>query len=241
MLTARQTKLLEIIINEFMETAEAVGSVNVSDKYDLEVSPATIRNEMAYLTELGLLEKSHISAGRKPTAQALRWFLQQVLEDLEELDALNQVSVRESLFKVRFNVDTLLTESVRSLADLTNNAAIAMLSGRRYMAGVSQMVGLPEYSDEEKLRRFLDLIEDYRELGKLFGRYDASNSVRVLIGEETGFKQLEDTAIAYAAIKLHGNEKGYMAVIGPNRMDYRRVIPAINYIVGSIQNAVAGW
>jgi len=74
-LVARQIQILRAIIEEFIETGEPVGSETVDKKYNIGVSPATIRNEMAYLTKQGYLIKSHISAGRVPTALAMKNYL----------------------------------------------------------------------------------------------------------------------------------------------------------------------
>lgn len=79
MLTARQRLLLKLIVEEFINTAQAVGSLSISDKYGLDVSPATIRNEMAHLADLGLVDKNHASSGRVPTASAIKWFRDEML------------------------------------------------------------------------------------------------------------------------------------------------------------------
>jgi transcriptional regulator of heat shock response len=241
MLTARQRKLLKIIIDEFIDTAEAVGSLNISDKYDLDVSPATIRNEMARLSDLGLLEKEHASAGRRPTSEAIKWFLDEMLDDFEELDVLITTGIRENMFQRRFDVDRLLSEAVKSLAGLSQNTALVMLHGRRYVAGLSEMVDQPEFTDMKKLKKILLTLEDYDSWSALFNRFDRSDDVNILVGAETGIEQFGESAVAFAHIKVHGNEHGYIAVVGPNRMNYRRVIPAIKYIVNVIQDSVLGW
>ena len=66
-ITERQKEILMAIIREFMSNADEVGSLALLEKYKLGISSATVRNEMAKLMELGLLEKSHISSGRYPT------------------------------------------------------------------------------------------------------------------------------------------------------------------------------
>jgi heat-inducible transcriptional repressor len=240
MLTARQREILKIVIEEFISTAEAVGSVNISDKYDIDASPATIRNEMARLSDLGMLMKEHASAGRTPTTDAMRWFLEEVIEEFTEIDPVKAATARESLFQKRFSIDNLLQEAVRALTQLTNNTSLAVLNNRRYTAGISQFVDQPEYQDLKRLKKILLLMEDYKMWSNMFSEYELDN-VKVLIGEETGIDQFSNSAVVFAPIKVHGNQRGYISVIGPNRMDYRRVIPAVKYIVGSIKDAVEGW
>lgn len=240
MLTARQRQLLKIIIDEFIQTADAVGSLNISDKYHLEVSPATIRNEMARLAELGMLEKAHASAGRRPTTDALRWFLEQIEDEFQDVDVVMGSEIRENLFQKRFDTDKLLSEAAHALYRLTDNTALAVLGGRKFTAGVSQFIGQPEYEDIQRLRKIISLMEDYSVWAKLFAGA-RKRDINVLIGEETEIDQFYNTAVVFAPIRVHGNEHGYISVVGPNRMDYRRVIPAVKYIVRSISESVEGW
>ncbi len=241
MLTARQRNLLKIIIEEFIQTAEAVGSLDLGDKYDLEVSPATIRNEMATLSKEGLLEKLHASSGRVPTTKAIKWFLREALSDFEELEVSRTARIKEELFQKRFSTDKLLMQAVTSLSDLTGNTALAMLDGRRFTSGISRFIDQPEYQDVERLKKILSVMEDYQAFSELFSRYSSDEDIRVLVGEETGIDSFVDSAVAFAGIKIFGRDKGYLAVIGPNRMNYARVIPAVKYIVRTIQDVVKGW
>jgi len=243
MITARQRLLLKAIIEEFINSAEEVGSVALREKYSLNFSPATIRNEMARLAELGLLEKSHVSSGRRPTAVGMRYFLNDLLEEFayEDLDMLVTATIHESLFQKRFNVDKLLTEAVIALYQLTDNTVIALINGRRYLAGVSQIVDQPEYRDLERLKKILSIMEDYNILSELFLRYTRNEEIVVLIGEETGIDQLNNSAIVFAPIKLYNLDNSYIGVIGPNRMNYAKVIPALKYIAESIKEVAEGW
>ncbi len=244
MLTARQKILLQAIINEFINSAQAVGSLNISEKYDLDVSPATIRNEMGRLTELGLLDKQHASAGRVPTSRAIKWFLSEVLDHYEELDAVIAAGVREELFQKRFNVDKLLTEAVGALSRLTLNTSVAVFGGRRYSAGLAQALNNVHYHDIGRYRRVIEVLEDYKRLAELFTRSSGSNvgdDISVLVGEETGIDEFSESAVVFAPIKLHGMETGFVSVVGPNRMNYAKVLPAMKYVVKNVQDVVAGW
>ena len=86
----RKIKILEAIINDYINTGEPVGSRTIAKKYDLGVGPATIRNEMSDLEEMGLLEQPHTSAGRIPSSKGYRLYVdnlmkQSKLSDDEEL------------------------------------------------------------------------------------------------------------------------------------------------------------
>jgi len=74
-LLERSTNILHAIINEYILTGEPVGSRTISKKYNLSLSPASIRNAMADLEEMGLLSQPHTSAGRIPTDEGLRYYV----------------------------------------------------------------------------------------------------------------------------------------------------------------------
>ena len=82
-LTERKLKILQAIISDYVRTAEPVGSRTISKKYDLGISPATIRNEMADLEEMGYLTHPHTSAGRVPSDMAYRLYVNALMEKKE--------------------------------------------------------------------------------------------------------------------------------------------------------------
>ena len=80
-LTTRQIQILKAIIEEYIETAAPVGSEMLDKKYNLGISPATIRNEMVRLTSLGYLKQPHTSAGRIPTSMGMKFYVDQLMEE----------------------------------------------------------------------------------------------------------------------------------------------------------------
>lgn len=74
MLTDRQLLILKVIVDEFVDTAQPIGSRNIAKKDQVGFSPATIRNEMADLEELGFLQKTHSSSGRMPSEKGYRFY-----------------------------------------------------------------------------------------------------------------------------------------------------------------------
>ena len=95
-LTARQIQILRAIIEEFINTAEPVGSDTIDKKFSIGVSPATIRNEMVYLTRQGYLSKTHSSAGRIPTPVALKLYVNELMKE-KELSVADEVSAKEKI------------------------------------------------------------------------------------------------------------------------------------------------
>ena len=78
-LTNRQIKVFKAIVEEFTRTAEPVGSRTLMNLLDFNVSSATLRNEMAALEELGLLEKTHTSSGRVPSSKGYRFYVDHLM------------------------------------------------------------------------------------------------------------------------------------------------------------------
>lgn len=241
MITARQKMLLEAIINEFVETAQAVGSIDLPQKYDMRVSPATIRNEMATLVDMGYLAKPHASSGRIPTTLAFKYFLHDILEQLDELDVRDSAILSEDLFQKRYNQDQLILSAVRALAQLTGNASVALIDDRIYHYGLNNLVDNPEYRDLNTLKRILALLEDYAEISSIFRRNRSDQKVQVLIGDDFENDALKNSALVFTDIPIYGGSAGVISVFGPNRMRFNKVIPALRYISSEIANALHDW
>lgn len=92
----RQRYVFEIVVEEFIKSARPVGSEFLAENYDLEVSSATIRNDLAFLEELGFLAKPHTSGGRVPTSRGWHFFINEIREpdgfSKEEMARLNTLT-----------------------------------------------------------------------------------------------------------------------------------------------------
>jgi heat-inducible transcriptional repressor len=222
-------------------TGEPVGSRTIAKKYDLGVGSATIRNEMAKLVREGYLDQVHSSAGRVPTTMGLRYFLQEMLKELDDLDVVTKTEVQEQLHASRFDKDALLTEAIHTLSRESHNAAVALVGKQIYYAGLSDMLSIPEFQEIDNLRRIMVILEDYATLSNLFNRNKSDHEVKVLIGEETGLELFSNYAIIFSELRLYGGTKGYIAVIGPNRMDYSHILPLVKFVSSTINKVVGGW
>lgn len=240
-MTPRQKQLLAAIIQEFIETANAVGSVSLYDKYKFNVSPATIRNEMAALVREGYLDKPHSSAGRVPTTMGLRMFVEELMDEEEDLDVLTKTQVKQQFHQARFNKDALIREALSTLTKVSHNPSIALVDTEIYYAGLSEMLDIPEFQEIESLKRLLSVLEDYAKLSKVFNHRRDDHEVQILIGEETELDELSDYAVVFSELRLHGGKQGFIAVIGPNRMPYQKIVPAVKYVAETISNVVRGW
>lgn len=125
MLTDRQLQVLQVIIDEFIQTAQPIGSRAIAKKEQVTFSPATIRNEMADLEELGFIEKTHTSSGRVPSEKGYRFYVDHLLSPFQlsnkELSLITNAFERELL-----EFEKVVQKSARVLSDLTNYTSIIL-------------------------------------------------------------------------------------------------------------------
>ena len=124
-ISERKKKILAAVVDEYIASAEPVGSKLIAEKAGLHVSSATIRNELAELTSLGYLEQPHTSAGRVPTAQGYRFYVNELMErhklSIEETEEIN----RSLNVKVQ-QLDQMMRDVGKIAADMTNYPALAL-------------------------------------------------------------------------------------------------------------------
>lgn len=336
LLDERKKRILEAVIEEYNATAEPVGSNKIANDYKLGFSPATIRNEMANLEELGYLEQPHVSAGRIPSSQGYRFYVDSIMQEKKLTPSEKQV-IDQILKEDVTKFETLIKEASNVIARLTNYASIAIgpamdscqveeiklvkigqdrlmiviladngiikesiikytgqipeenieifnnylnykLKGMNfndiyenineyvenelhnisnnivplvvelnnllvnnnadiYMDGAKNLLNLPELKKEETLKNFLNIIETQDALKEMLkNSYDGN--INVYIGQENAFDDLKDFTIITYKQKINDKELGTIGLIGPKRMDYKKVIPVIKYVGDVIQEKI---
>lgn len=336
LLDERKKRILEAVIEEYNATAEPVGSNKIANDYKLGFSPATIRNEMANLEELGYLEQPHVSAGRIPSSQGYRFYVDSIMQEKKLTPSEKQV-IDQILKEDVTKFETLIKEASNIIARLTNYASIAIgpamdscqveeiklvkigqdrlmiviladngiikesiikytgqipeenieifnnylnykLKGMNfndiyenineyvenelhnisnnivplvvelnnllvnnnadiYMDGAKNLLNLPELKKEETLKNFLNIIETQDALKEMLkNSYDGN--INVYIGQENAFDDLKDFTIITYKQKINDKELGTIGLIGPKRMDYKKVIPVIKYVGDVIQEKI---
>lgn len=129
-LTERQKRILRAVVETYIETAEPVGSKSVMEHADLGVSSATIRNELAELTALGLLEQPHTSAGRVPSPKGYRLYVNELMEQ-QRLSMEETKQINEALHLKMKELDKVIDQAGRMVSQLTNYPAFAIAGGAR--------------------------------------------------------------------------------------------------------------
>ncbi|MCL1694883.1 MULTISPECIES: heat-inducible transcriptional repressor HrcA [unclassified Lysinibacillus] len=125
MLTNRQLQILQAIVDDFIMFAQPVGSRQISKKQEITFSPATIRNEMADLEELGFLEKTHTSSGRVPSEKGYRFYVDHLLSP----QGINSRDIQQiqSIFNDRLvEVEHIIRKSANILSELTSYTSILL-------------------------------------------------------------------------------------------------------------------
>ena len=329
MFNERKKKILQIIIEDYISSAEPVGSRTIARKYDLGLSPATIRNEMSDLELLGYLEQPHTSAGRIPSAQAYRFYVDALIEPGTLTD--NDMALIDGWYNERRrNIDDIFQSTAKILSRMTQNVsmvltnqqtianfcylkflpldsqhailcivaddgsidtnvvdiplgmsseemdylagkmsklledrnlsdisveilqnvhtdvvedklifssllqAVRKMTGRRqeqkvFLGGTKQLLNQPEFRDVERVRNLLGILEEEKVLKDLLQGGEDSG-LKVTIGSENKFTGIQDCSMVQATYRLNGQIVGTMAVLGPTRMEYGKVISVMDYL-----------
>lgn len=228
-LSERRKELLKIIIDEYIENAEPVGSETIVEKYSLGVSPATVRNEMVTLTQEGYLKQPHTSAGRIPTPMGLKFYINGLMKETS-LPVKDEVMIKESLWDQRFQFHKLLRQAARELSAQTGSLAVAYSEdGDVFYSGAANILDMPEFFDIDLTKSVLGMIDRYETIASIFDRAVGEEPVHILIGEELGQAYLDYCGVVFAPFGSGKKNAGVIGVIGPSRMRFNRVIPTVRY------------
>ncbi|QQG41967.1 MAG: hypothetical protein HYV90_01485 [Candidatus Woesebacteria bacterium] len=236
-LTSRQTQILKTIIDEYIETAEPVGSDALDKKYNLGVSPATIRNEMVALTKSGYLRQPHTSAGRIPSPLAMKFYINQLMEE-KQMSLVDEVKAKEEVWDSRDDIDELMDEATHALASRTRSLAVAALKDKKdrfWQAGHSYVFNNPEFAEMAACQNLFSIFDEFDKLDRLFFGFQSTSPLEVLFGEELGMPELATSGIISTHFNIKG-KPGALGVIGPARADYASVIPILRYFGNLIED-----
>lgn len=332
----RKIKILYAVIRNYLETGEPVGSRTISKYTDLNLSSATIRNEMSDLEELGYIIQPHTSAGRIPTDKAYRLYVDTIMEEKDrEISELKGM-----LVETEGKMDRVLKNVAKLLATNTNYASVvsapqyqrnklkfiqlskvdsnqilavivvegnviknniiqvteplndetilklnillntnlnglsideinlAMISTLKQQAGIhSDIVGevidavaeairadedlqiytsgannilkYPELADHQKAGELITAFEEKEMLAKLAAKSiedESDTGIQVYIGEESPIQSMKDCSVVTATYDLGQGMKGSIAVVGPKRMDYEKVVGTLRTMMTELEN-----
>lgn len=239
-LTERQTKILKAIVEEYINTALPVGSETIEKKYNLNVSPATIRNEMVKLTEEGFLKKAHSSSGRLPTPMALKYYVANLMKE-QGLSLTDEVSVKEKIWDYRHELNRFLREMTKELAQRTKELAVTTTDeGDIYTAGMANILDAPEFFDIDLTKALLSHLDEEEFWHELLDRPGLESQIGILLGSDLGDELFEPCGFVYRRFQA-GSRKGIIGVVGPARLNFCRIFPTVRYFGELIEEIFKGW
>ncbi len=335
----RKVRILKAIVSNYLETGEPVGSRTISKLADMNVSPATIRNEMADLEEMGYICQPHASAGRIPTDAGYRFYVDSIMADKDALQ-IGAQEERENLLQRVDKLEKLLKQVAKVLAantqyatlvtmpqynntvkfiqlsqvDETTLLAVIMVDGnivknklikttyslkneeilkfnillntflqgaalsdinleliqtmkvqageyaeiletifqgimeaiheaddlKVYTSGATNVLKYPELANSasaEKLLGTLEDIEDKEEFAKhVEDVIQQDSDIQILIGKENSDENLKDCSLVTATYKMPEGAKGTIGIIGPKRMDYKKVVTMLKDLTSELDD-----
>ena len=177
MLSQRQRLVLIAIVEEYVKTNEPVGSLTLSKRPELQVSTATLRNEMALLEELGYLEKTHTSSGRIPSEKGYRLYVEDIIMKKNH-DEISFPMIDRIFEQPNLTSEVAIAESMEIVAQLTNYATISL--------------GKTAYNSRIKKLEFISLKQNYAVILMVTDKGHVE-SKRIIIPEGISIKEVQKT------------------------------------------------
>ena len=331
-LSLRKQKILAAVVDLYIATGEPVGSRLLCQTLDFNVSSATVRNEMSDLSEAGLLEQPHTSAGRIPSQKGYRVYIDTLMKR-SPISGAEKRYIDSLILPSAYDPEKLLDGAASMLASMTKFAAVSttpeggsavvkavqfVQTGRRTAMALlmtsngitksrifhcdfditpeilhiffrvlnEKLIGVPVASitpgyiqslaaslndmsilissalmaivqaareslesevcldgeinlifspefDQDEIRRILNFLSRPAELCSLLMKHDGRN-IKVLIGDETKQPELRDSSVVVSRYAVGGRDSGVIAIIGPTRMNYGKIIPNMEYLSDSV-------
>lgn len=224
-MTERQKELLGLIIREHIKTAKPIGSAALVESAGLELSSATLRNEMATLESEGFIHQPHSSAGRVPTQKGYQYYIEHFLRK-KSLTATDQERFSDIL-RSGLDGDVLLKACAKEVVEKSHETVIVAFDRNNvFYTGISNLFSKPEFAQPETVTNISRVIDHLDErVGKVF---DQVRNVEILIADQNPFWR--DCAAVVGRYRMKDDREGLFFILGPLRMDYERNIALVEYV-----------
>lgn len=228
MMTDRQARILTAVVEQYAELATPVGSVLLAKLFD--VSPATMRSEMAKLEEMGYLAQPHTSAGRIPTDKGYRLYV----NSITETGALKHEHAHEDRYAKAIATrvhsspdrsDLAIRSAVDSLVEITRNLGFATIGEQLYLAGMSNLFAQPEFEDGQHVRAVASLLDN---LEPWLREAAPNETLNVFIGSENPIGRDSGVSLIISHFQSPYSNNSYIGVLGPTRQSYARVMTLVS-------------
>lgn len=208
----RKIHILKLIVEAYIQTGDIMGSKALIKKYDLQVSSATIRNDMAALEKMGLIFQPYNSAGRLPTTRGIRVFVDYLMEHMPGVFIEAEQEVATVMEESR--VDDTLYLLVSRLMKITGEITFACIPslGANYYLGLSNFLEKNPPALGSEVYNIIKVLENKYHFIDLLADLDVRDKVSVFIGEENIIPDLESCAMVVKKIDIEGRE-GYLGIL----------------------------
>lgn len=245
-MTERQKKILDAVIEQYIEKAKPVSSQLLEKEYDFGIRPASIRLEMQRLTDDGYIFQPHTSAGRVPTDKGYRFFVNEILEEGPEDFDVENLCAGDIKDIVRF-----LQGLTKNLAAAAEALVLGYLENKKifWKEGWEEILREPEFEKREFRVKFANFLEELEQKiletsffsrllspsrESVIGDLRINSEIRIYIGRENPVKKAEDFSVIISRWQM-GREKGIVSILGPKRMNYDRNIGLMNSLCQAVK------
>lgn len=242
-MSERQKQILKAIIEEYISEAEPVGSKTLDEKYDFGIGPAMIRQEMSALEKEGYLAQPHTSAGRIPTDRAYRFYIaEEIKTKPQDLAAKDQRALRQAIKLGEGSQKDLLREVSRAAAEVSRELSVTGLVNEElfFTHGFTRLMSAPELQVAANVQHLLQFVEELDKCFNTLWRHMLPDEPAVFIGEENPIREIQDFTVITGRFNLRrphlSGARGFISIIGPRRMDYRKNVALVNYVSGLVSS-----
>ena len=226
---SRRKEILRKTIEYYLETAEPVSSEALLENYKLDVSSATIRSVFKDLEDRGYLTHTHTSSGRIPTDLGYRFYIDDLMLKMDL--SKEEKSTLKKFFNSYMQMKRSALENAgRVISNFTHYVGIVNDEDqhRIYYSGWSHLLEQPEFKNIQTIHSIFQALEEDRLLD-LMNR-DMDYPLEVFVGEECDCPGMSDCALIISDCSNKKKKLGKLAVLGPKRMAYHRVMPMVDYL-----------
>jgi len=227
----RKDRVLGIVVAQYIRTVNPVSSAFIVHEYHLDLSPATIRNILAELEEQGYLTHPHTSAGRIPTQMGYRYYVDHLMQEIQLLEEEKE-RIKMEYHRSVLELEALLEKTSQVISDMTHYTSIISVDGvsdKIFCRGTSLVVSHPEFQEIAKIRHILQALEEKERILEVVNR-DLEKKIQIYIGHETACSAIDGCSLAVARYQKENGPSGRLALLGPTRMDYEKVVSTLEYV-----------
>ncbi len=226
----RNNLILGLVIDQYIKTTTPVSSGYISEAFGLDLSPASIRNILAELEEDGYLTHPHTSAGRVPTEEGYRFYVDHLMHQIQLLEE-EKSRIQAEYRRQMMELEVLLEKTSEVISNITHYTSIISVDGKNKLIcrGTNYVVGYPETQNVDQIRHILSALEEKERILQLINR-NLEDKIQVYIGKELQCSEINNCSLVVSQYKTVQGNSGRLAVLGPTRMNYSRVVSALEYL-----------